>query len=87
MPCASGTETALLLDINMPRMDGIETLNRIRALPGNRAKVPIIAMTADASDRDRERYLEAGMDGYVAKPIDIDALEREMVRLATSTSQ
>jgi two-component system, sensor histidine kinase len=73
----------VLLDISMPGMDGLETLSRIRALPGRAADIPVIAMTADASDRDRDRYLDAGMDGYVAKPIALEALEREIARVTS----
>lgn len=58
----------VLLDMNMPGMDGIETLQRIRALPG-RTRLPVIAMTADATEAHRRRYLAAGMDGYLAKPL------------------
>lgn len=64
----------VLMDINMPRMDGIAATDRIRALGGAAAKVPIIALTANAMDGDREKYLAAGMDGYLAKPIDRAAL-------------
>ncbi len=70
----------ILLDINMPQMDGLTTLRSIRNLPQKRA-LPIVAMTADASDRERRLYLEAGMDGYVSKPIDLERLAAEIARL------
>ncbi len=71
----------VLMDINMPQMDGLETLRSIRALSPGPDGPPVIAMTADASDRDRRIYLDAGMDGYVAKPIDLAALNAEIARI------
>ncbi|MGD8326110.1 MAG: ATP-binding protein [Sphingomonadales bacterium] len=64
----------VLMDINMPRMDGVAATDRIRSLGGKAAEVPIIALTANAMDGDREKYLASGMDGYLAKPIDRAAL-------------
>ena len=64
----------VLLDMNMPEMDGIATLAKIRALPGAGAQVPVIAMTADATEAHRRRYLAAGMDGYLAKPLTPEAV-------------
>ncbi len=60
----------VLMDLAMPEMDGLEATGCIRALPGRRGRVPIVAMTAYALDDDRRRCLEAGMDGYLSKPID-----------------
>jgi len=73
----------VLLDIHMPVMDGLETLKRIRADPSAWSGIPIIALTADAMSGDRERYLDEGMDGYLSKPIDKQALLAEMARLLT----
>ncbi len=59
----------ILMDVQMPEMDGFETTRRIRALGGERSRVPIVAMTANAFEEDRRAALEAGMDGHIAKPV------------------
>lgn len=67
----------VLMDIQMPGMDGVEATMAIRASTalGEMAKIPIIAMTAYTMTGDREKFLEAGMDGYIAKPVDMAALK------------
>ena len=65
----------VLMDIHMPRMDGLDATRIIRAMPPPRSSLPIVAMTANAMHGDRERFLEAGMDDYIAKPIDRACLE------------
>ena len=70
-----GYYDCVLMDIQMPIMDGYEATRTIRAIgnPGL-ANVPIVAMTANAFEEDRKHAFEAGMNGHVAKPIDIDEL-------------
>ncbi|MEW5939158.1 MAG: response regulator [Chloroflexota bacterium] len=69
----------ILMDINMPDMDGYALTARIRKAPGF-ATVPIIAVTANVMRGDREKSLEAGCDGYIQKPIDIDILAQQIER-------
>ena len=65
----------ILMDIQMPIMNGYEATKKIRALPNpEAASIPIVAMTANAFEEDRERSFEAGMNGHVAKPINIENL-------------
>lgn len=72
---------AVLMDVSMPDLDGVAATTEIRALGGAAAKTPIIAVTANVFPGDRERYLEAGMDGYISKPVTADALRAELARL------
>ena len=60
----------ILMDIQMPGIDGIEALRRIRA-DERTAKIPTVALTASVMSGDRERFDQAGFDGFIAKPIDI----------------
>lgn len=62
--------SAILLDVHMPVMDGIETLHHIRSSGQPWSDIPVIALTADAMRGDRERFIELGMNNYVSKPID-----------------
>ncbi len=63
----------ILVDINMPHIDGLTLASRVKAYP-SLAHVPVIAITANVMHGDRERSLAAGCDGYIQKPIDVDAL-------------
>jgi two-component system cell cycle response regulator DivK len=75
----------ILMDINMPDMDGYALTARIKATPGF-ASVPIVAVTANVMRGDRERSLEAGCDGYIQKPIDIDTLTQQIERFLARQS-
>lgn len=70
----------VLMDVQMPQMDGTEATKRIRSLPNKISQIPIIAMTANAMQGDRETYLEGGMNEYVSKPIDQRELVNAIVR-------
>ena len=74
---------AVLMDIQMPGMDGVETMQRIRESDGRDydPAIPIVALTAHAMASDRERFLDAGMDGYVAKPCSPETLWAELQRV------
>ena len=76
----------ILMDMQMPVMDGIEATKRIIAEGGPSSQVPIIAMTANASDDDRRRCLDAGMKGFESKPVTLERL-RKMIAHATSTTR
>ena len=60
----------VLMDIQLPDIDGVAALGRLRA-DGRTASVPVLALTAQAMEGDRERFLAAGFDGYVSKPVNI----------------
>jgi two-component system, sensor histidine kinase and response regulator len=76
----------ILMDIQMPVMGGLEATRIIRAANNPRTRrLPIIAMTANAMAGDAQKYLEAGMDGYVSKPIDRELLKTELERFAERT--
>jgi two-component system cell cycle response regulator DivK len=69
----------VLMDINMPDMDGYTLTARIKAIE-KFSKIPIVAVTANVMRGDREKSLGAGCDGYIQKPIDIDALSQQIER-------
>jgi len=72
----------ILMDIHVPKMDGVTAAREIRALPPPHCDIPIIAVTANAMKGDRETYLDAGMNDYVSKPIDPNALSDAIMRQA-----
>lgn len=75
-----GYYDAILMDIQMPNMNGYEATKAIRKLTDERAKIPIIAMTANAFEEDRQAALAAGMDDYIAKPVEISELFRTIMK-------
>ena len=80
----AGTYDMILMDIQMPNMDGYKATQAIRHLPDkDKAYIPIIAMTANAFEEDKREAIAAGMDGHIAKPIQVDkllAMLAEMIR-------
>ena len=73
--CEAGYYALILMDVQMPSLDGYQATEKIRRLQDKKkANIPIIAMTANAFSEDRARALEAGMNDHVAKPIDMDLL-------------
>jgi CheY-like chemotaxis protein len=77
-----GGYDVILMDVQMPGMDGLEAARRIRALGGQAAATPIVALTANVLSHQQRHYREAGMDGVVGKPISPGALLAEIVRLS-----
>ncbi|MGY8830296.1 MAG: ATP-binding protein, partial [Pseudomonadales bacterium] len=84
-----GTFDLILMDVQMPLVDGLEASRRIRALEaaGQRVPLPIIALTASVLDQDRQAALDAGMNGFASKPLDLPGLLAEMARLLGTAQQ
>jgi two-component system cell cycle response regulator DivK len=70
---AENAPALVLMDIQLPDLDGSEALRRLRA-DERTAGIPVLALTAQAMQGDRERFLAAGFDGYLSKPVDVDEL-------------
>jgi two-component system sensor histidine kinase/response regulator len=70
-----GSYDLILMDVHMPKKDGYTTTREIRSLGDERARIPIIAMTANAMAGDRDKCIAAGMNDYIAKPVELDQLE------------
>ena len=77
----AGYYDAVLMDIQMPNMDGYQATKLIRNLSDGRRTIPIIAMTANAFDEDRRNALESGMNGFLSKPIVIGDLMQELHKI------
>ena len=72
----------ILMDIQMPKMDGYTATREIRTLRSNKkANIPIVAMTANAFEEDRQKALKAGMNAHIAKPIDVNILMRTLDKI------
>jgi two-component system, cell cycle response regulator DivK len=76
----------VLMDIQLPDIDGVEALGRLRA-DGRTASLPVLALTAQAMEGDRERFLAAGFDGYLSKPVNVVDLVATVARYCEDGSQ
>ena len=76
----------ILMDVRMPGMDGLEATRRIRALPDDRSKVPIVAVTASAFEEDRQRAQSAGVQHFLTKPVDFGVLHAVLAQFSASRS-
>lgn len=76
----------ILMDLSMPDMDGLTATRFIRTIP-ELCEIPIVALTANAMDSDRDRSLEAGCDGYIKKPIDVDKFPEELLNFLRSRNE
>jgi CheY-like chemotaxis protein len=75
----AGRYALVLMDLQMPRMDGLDATRALRALPGW-GEVPVLALTANASEDDREACLAAGMNGFIPKPVETATLYRMLLQ-------
>ena len=76
----------ILMDMNLPEINGYDLTRKLRKIPGLQS-IPIIAMTANVMHGDREKALEAGCNGYIPKPIDVDALPRQIEQFLKAVGQ
>lgn len=77
----------ILMDIQMPNMNGYEATRRIRQFENvKKASIPILAMTANAFEEDKKMAMEAGMNGHISKPIDVNVLENEIINIFKKVS-
>jgi CheY-like chemotaxis protein len=68
----------VFMDLSMPMMDGFETVRRFRSTTKNARQIPIIALTAHTTQEDRRRCFEAGMNGLIAKPLNVTSVDTVM---------
>jgi two-component system cell cycle response regulator DivK len=73
----------ILMDISMPEMDGLTAIERIRSMP-KIANVPVVALTANVREGDKKMTFDAGADGYIGKPIDIDTFPDQVLNYMRS---
>lgn len=77
----------ILMDIQMPNMNGYEATRRIREFENvKKASIPILAMTANAFEEDKKMAIEAGMNGHISKPIDVNVLEMQIINIFKKVS-
>jgi signal transduction histidine kinase/ActR/RegA family two-component response regulator len=84
---ATGVYDIVLMDIQMPTLDGLAATRRIRGLGTHAARIPIVALTANAMTEDRDAHIEAGMDDHVPKPIEAKELARAITRVLAAQYQ
>jgi CheY-like chemotaxis protein len=77
----------VLMDVQMPELDGIEATKQIRALPAPKCNLPIIALTAHAMSGARDQYLEAGMNDYISKPMDPATLLSKLAEIYSTDKE
>ena len=83
----AGFYDLVLMDIQMPKMNGYEATKAIRKLPNPAlARIPIVAMTANAFEEDKKAAADAGMNGHIGKPIHVEKMQREIERALSSGS-
>ena len=79
---SGGKYSCVIMDVQMPVMNGYEATRAIRALPDRRlASIPVTALSANALDEDVKQALAAGMDAHIAKPLDVAVLSRTLAKL------
>lgn len=81
------TYCTIFMDMQMPIMDGVETTRKIRSSHHADNGIPIIAMTANTFDADKKRCIDAGMNGYISKPIDSEAIIKALMKFRYSDKQ
>jgi two-component system, cell cycle response regulator DivK len=80
----SGSPALVLMDVQLPGIDGVEALGLLRSDPRT-ASIPVLALTAQAMHDDRERFLTAGFDGYLSKPVDVVELLRTVAEYCSGS--